>query len=307
MSTIEYPKKLIVVALPLDDINAAAASEKQPGIGAHPRGLHLWWARRPLATTRAVLFSQLVNDPGGRRGYGVYKGQTKEDAQREREHLFQIIRDLVKWKNTNNEEILERARKEIRKSWRETCILTGENPEKMPPFLDPFAGGGAIPLEAQRLGLEAHASDLNPVAVMINKAMIEIPSKFVGKRPVGPEVPGQKQKKIYKEEWPGAKGLAEDVRRYGNWVWEEAFKRIGHLYPEVDLPKEQGGGKATVIAWLWARTVRSPNPAFNDVFVPLVSNVQPVVDGNSYRFTVVNGKPIDPKVVKTGTKLNQRS
>lgn len=255
----DYPKKLIEVALPLDDINVAASREKSIRHG-HPSTLHLWWARRPLAAARAVLFSQLVNDPGGKRGYGKYKGQTREDAQREREKLFAIIRDLVKWENINNEEVLERARVEIRKSWRETCEITGDDPEKMPPFLDPFAGGGSIPLEAQRLGLEAHASDLNPVAVMINKAMIEIPPKFAGRKPVGP-TPENDDKLLPNIEWPGATGLAEDVRRYGYWMREEAFKRIGHLYPQVDLPKEQGGGKATVIAWLWSRTVKCPNPA----------------------------------------------
>ncbi len=312
----DYPKKLIEVALPLDDINAAAAREKSIRHG-HPSTLHLWWARRPLAAARAVLFAQLVNDPGGKRGYGKYKGQTKEDAQREREKLFAIIRDLVKWENTNNEEVLERARAEIRKSWQETCEITGEDPEKMPPFLDPFAGGGSIPLEAQRLGLEAHSSDLNPVAVMINKAMIEIPPKFAGKKPVGPEIKGRKQGKTHKEDWSGARGLAEDVRRYGYWMRQEAFKRIGHLYPEIDIPKEQGGGKAAVIAWLWARTVKSPNPAFSDIDVPLVSSfflsskngreayVKPLVEGNSYRFSIVNGKPDDPKNIKAGTKLSR--
>ena len=156
---------------------------------------------------------------------------------------------------------LEKARAEIRKSWEQTCKITGDDPNKLPPFLDPFAGGGSIPLEAQRLGLEAHASDLNPVAVMICKALIEIPPKFAGLKPVGPIPATDKQKKMkVTEEWSGAKGLAEDVRRYGHWMRDEAFKRIGHLYPQVELPKEYGGGKANVIAWLWARTVSSPNP-----------------------------------------------
>ena len=171
-SSIKVPKKLIEVALPLDDINVAAAREKQPGIGPHPRGLHLWWARRPLAVARAVIFAQMVNDPGGERGY--YSGKTKKQADQEREKLFDIIRDLVKWENTNNETVLSRAREAIWQSWRETCDLNkgkpGFDPEKLPAFHDPFAGGGAIPLEAQRLGLESHASDLNPVAVIINKA-----------------------------------------------------------------------------------------------------------------------------------------
>jgi len=203
--TINAPKKLIEVALPLDDINAAAAREKSIRHG-HPSTLHLWWARRPLA----VLFAQLVNDPGGERGY--YAGKTKAQANAEREKLFDIIRDLVKWENTNNEALLERAREAIRKSWRETCELNkgkpGFDPEKLPAFHDPFAGGGAIPLEAQRLGLEAYASDLNPVAVMINKAMIEIPPKFAGRAPVGPILANEKQIPLPEEEWSGARGLA---------------------------------------------------------------------------------------------------
>ena len=300
----KYPKKLIEVALPLDDINKESSREKSIRHG-HPSTLHLWWSRKPLATCRAVLFAQLVNDPGGDRGWGAYPGQTKEMAQAEREKLFDIIRDLVKWENTNNEEVLNRARVEIRKSWEQTCKLTGDDPNKMPPFLDPFAGGGSIPLEAQRLGLEAHASDLNPVAVMICKALIEIPPKFANKKPVGPKLSSDKQKKIKgSEDWSGAKGLAEDVRRYGHWMREKAFEKIGHLYPQVDLPKEYGGGKANVIAWLWVRTVASPNPAFKGAHVPLTSKwwlcnkkgketwVEPVIasDGMSYEFEVRTGK-----------------
>lgn len=311
----EYPKKLIEVALPLDDINAEASREKSIRHG-HPSTLHLWWARRPLAAARAVLFAQLVNDPGGKRGYQAYRSQTKEQAQQEREKLFEIIRDLVKWENTNNPEVLEKARAKIRDSWEETCKLTGEDPEKMPPFLDPFCGGGTIPLEAQRLGLEAHASDLNPVAVMITKAMIEIPPKFAGRPPVGPVL--KKFVQVNRaSDWSGAKGLAEDVRRYGQWMREEAEKRIGHLYPQVDLPKEYGGGKATVIAWIWARTVASPNPAFQGVQVPLVSSfylstksgkevyVEPVVKNGAYHFTIKTGKPKNPAEVKNGTKLGR--
>ncbi len=218
---VKAPKKLIEVALPLDDINRAASREKSIRHG-HPSTLHLWWARRPLATARAVLFAQLVNDPGGERGWGKHAGQTKEDAQRERERLFDILRDLVKWENTNNEKVLEKARAEIRKSWKETCEMNagkdGFDPDKLPAFHDPFAGGGSIPLEAQRLGLEAHASDLNPVAVMINKAMIEIPPRFAGKPPVNPE--SRKDKKMFDSDWRGAKGLAEDVHYYGQWMRE---------------------------------------------------------------------------------------
>jgi putative DNA methylase len=329
MEKIKTPKKLIEVALPLDDINAAAAREKSIRHG-HPSTLHLWWARRPLAAARAVLFAQLVNDPGYQRelGYGV----NKKEAEIKREKLFQIIRDLVKWENTNNEEVLNRAREAIWESWRETCHLNRNhpqaaelfNPDKLPAFHDPFAGGGAIPLEAQRLGLESYASDLNPVAVMINKAMIEIPPKFAGQKPVGPLPEGEKQPDLM-EDWTGAKGLAEDVRRYGHWMREEAFKRIGHLYPKVKITpqmvaerpdlKPYEGEELTVIAWLWARTVKSPNPAFSHVEVPLVSSfvlsskkgkgayVEPVVEGGQYRFEVEIGIP--PASAKQGTKLGR--
>lgn len=331
MTAIKSPKKLIEVALPLDDINAACAHEKQPGIGAHPRGLHLWWARRPLPAARAVIFAQMVNDPGYQRelGYGV----NKKEAEIKREKLFEIIRDLVKWENTNNEEVLQRARDAIWESWRETCHLNRNhpqaaelfNPDKLPAFHDPFAGGGAIPLEAQRLGLESYASDLNPVAVMINKAMIEIPPKFAGQKPIGPLPEGEKQPDMM-EDWAGARGLAEDVRRYGHWMREEAFKRIGHLYPKVEVTsdmvaerpdlKPYEGEELTVVAWLWARTVKSPNPAYSHVDVPLVRSfmlsskkgkeawVEPVIEGDDYRFEVRMGKkPVDMRdgtVVRTG-------
>ncbi|TFI45395.1 DUF1156 domain-containing protein [Diaphorobacter sp. DS2] len=343
MSNIRSPKKLIEVALPLDDINVASAREKSIRHG-HPSTLHLWWARRPLAAARAVIFAQMVNDPGGERGY--YAGKTKAQADAEREELFQIMRDLVLWENTNNEEVLGRARAAIAKSWRETCALNpgkpGFDPEVLPAFHDPFAGGGALPLEAQRLGLESYASDLNPVAVTINKAMIEIPPKFAGRGPVGPEIEAERGTKKGTrnafEDWSGARGLAEDVRRYGAWMREQAQQRIGHLYPTIRITPEliaanaceksaggqkdlknsglaslQPGQELTVIAWLWARTVKSPNPAFSHVDVPLASTfilsskvgkeayVQPVIEGDGYRFEVRTG--MAPESAKNGTKL----
>ena len=226
-------KKLIEVALPLDKINAASSREKSIRHG-HPSTLHLWWARRPLAAARAVLFSQLVDDPSDL----PEEFPTEEEQKKERDRLFKIIEDLVLWENTTNERVLEKARAEIRRSWRRTCADNRNHPraaelfdpERLPAFHDPFAGGGAIPLEAQRLGLESYASDLNPVAVLINKAMIEIPPKFAGRPPVNPERnAGQVG---ISAAWKGATGLAEDVRYYGKWMRDEAEKRIGHLYPK---------------------------------------------------------------------------
>ncbi len=232
-------RKLIEVALPLEVINRESAREKSIRHG-HPSTLHLWWARRPLAAARAVLFAQLVDDPSSH----PEKFPTDEAVTTERARLHKLIEQLVVWENSNNEKLLTQAHREILES-------TGGNP---PPILDPFAGGGTIPLEAQRLGLEAHASDLNPVAVLINKALIEIPPKFAGQPPVSPDVEADQ----LTHPWPRATGLAEDVRRYGQWMRDEAEKRIGHLYPTATLPD---GSQATVIAWIWARTVSCPNPA----------------------------------------------
>lgn len=351
---IKTPKKLIEVALPLDAINVACAREKSIRHG-HPSTLHLWWARRPLAAARAVIFAQMVNDPGFEQGGGFRRGMNKEKAAIERERLFKIIEDLVLWENTNNEVVLNAARAEIKRSWRETCELNKShpqaaelfNPDKLPAFHDPFAGGGALPLEAQRLGLESYASDLNPVAVTINKAMIEIPPKFAGRAPVGPatELKGKTSQEMFTKTWVGAQGLAEDVRRYGDWMRAEAQKRIGHLYPQIEVTPEliaanvrstgatgqndaanlyntglaslQVSQKLTVIAWLWARTVKSPNPAFSHVDVPLVSSfvlsstlgkevyVHPVVMGDSYDFEVRTGTP--PESAKGGTTAGKRA
>ena len=240
------PTKLIEVALPLDAINAASVREKSIRHG-HPSTLHLWWARRPLAAARAVIWASLVDDPSAHPD----RFPTVEAQETERKRLFAILEDLVKWENSNNEEVLATAKAEIAAS----CAATRGG--VLPALLDPFAGGGAIPLEAQRLGLEAHAHDLNPVAVTINKAMIEIPPRFADQPPINPE----SRKDLAKDTtFPGATGLAADVLHYGKRMREEAFARIGHLYPKVTLSPEQGGGEATVIAWIWARTVKCPNP-----------------------------------------------
>lgn len=252
-------KKLIEVALPLEAINAQSAREKSIRHG-HPSTLHLWWARRPLATARAVLFAQLVDDPG--ENAAEYRAEAElaavadvesfvaERVDAERQRLFDLITRMVDWDNLGDEALFDEVRAEIRRS-------THDNP---PAILDPFAGGGTIPLEAQRLGLESHASDLNPVAVLINKALIEIPPKFASRPPVFPQAEGTRI------DWPKATGLAEDVRRYGEWMRDEAQKRIGHLYPKAQL---DDGTEANVIAWIWARTVTCPNPACG-IEMPLV-------------------------------------
>ncbi|MFK8021900.1 MAG: DUF1156 domain-containing protein [Pseudomonadales bacterium] len=296
--TAPYKKKLIEVAIPLEAINTASAREKSIRHG-HPSTLHLWWARRPLAACRAVLFAQLVDDPSAHPD----KFPTPEDQDAERKRLFSIIEELVKWENSTNEEVLEKARAEIRAS------CDGE----LPPVYDPFSGGGSIPLEAQRLGLPAYGSDLNPVAVMIGKAMIEIPPKFKGREPIHPEVKGRM-------DYNYAEGLAEDVKYYGEWVREKAFERIGHLYPQINLPKEHGGGNAIVVAWIWARTVPSPDPTFADVQVPIASSfllsskkgkevwVEPSVDKSKRTITYkihTNGSAEQIAKAKQGNKTGR--
>jgi putative DNA methylase len=364
-------KKLIEVALPLEAINKASAREKSIRHG-HPSTLHLWWARRPLAAARAVIFSQMVDDPSEyldvlrtdarlkRKAETTLKARMKvwEEARAladrargttltiaepgpaptlddvladlERQRLFKVIEDLVLWENTTNETVLQAARDEIWQSWRRTCAENADHPRakelfdrhKLPAFHDPFAGGGALPLEAQRLGLESYASDLNPVAVLINKAMIEIPPKFGGQPPVNPASRENDRHKL--TEWRGAQGLAEDVRYYGKWMRDEAERRIGHLYPKIEVTAEMvkerpdlkpyTGQELKVIAWLWARTVKSPNPAFAQVDVPLASTfmlstkvgkeafVDPVIENGGYRFVVKVGKPRDAERARKGTK-----
>jgi putative DNA methylase len=283
-------RKLIEVGIPLKTINEESAREKSIRHG-HPSTLHLWWSRKPLAAARAVLFAQLVDDPSAH----PEKFPTGEAVAAERARLHELIEQLVVWENSNNDELLARAHREIMDS-------TGGNP---PPILDPFAGGGSIPLEAQRLGLEAHASDLNPVAVLIAKALIEIPPKFAGQPPVSPDVARDQ----LAHPWPHATGLAEDIRRYGQWVRDEAEKRIGHLYPKVALP---GASQATVIAWIWARTVACPNPACG-IAMPLTSKwwlgkkkgreayvVPSVVDGHVH-FTIGHDVKKAPTADTDGT------
>lgn len=289
-----YRKKLIEVDLPLDDINRESAREKSIRHG-HPSTLHLWWARRPLAACRAVIFASMVDDPSA----CPDEFPTEEDQRTERERLHNIIRQLVKWESTDENQpgvqvLLANARYEIARSVArsrgemappfsspasggtvESSEVLDYLREHTQPIYDPFAGGGSIPLEAQRLGLKAVASDLNPVAVLINKALIEIPLQFKDQPPVNPKADPigmtvGKGKKKQRLPWHGTSGLADDIRYYGKWMREEAFKRIGHLYPKVKL---SNGGNATVIAWLWARTVPCPNPACG-VQMPLLKTFQ---------------------------------
>ena len=274
-------KKLIEVALPLEKINAESAREKSIRFG-HPSTLHLWWARRPLAAARAVIWSSLVDDPSSH----PELFPTEEEQNRERQRLFKILEDLVVWENSNNKDVLDAAKAEILKS-------TNNDP---PALLDPFAGGGAIPLEAQRLGLEAHAHDLNPVAVMINKAMIEIPPKFADMPPVNPDA----RVNAMRGAWSRATGLAEDVRYYGEWMKQEAYKRIGHLYPKVVVTQENRKVESNVISWIWARTVRCPNPACGCI-MPLASTfavskkkgneawAKPIPEGDHVKFEIQKG------------------
>jgi putative DNA methylase len=390
-----YRKKLIEVGLPLVAINAESAREKSIRHG-HPSTLHLWWARRPLAACRAVLFASLVDDPDSDPMYWKPNGTVDEDrAGIKRVDLFNLIEELVMWENSNNSDVIRTARAEIARCVASRLIETGAlkkdaaigpntsaydlvkrghcRPislgldtkigrvrfsfdvsrlppaevvnaflaEYAPPVLDPFAGGGSIPLEAQRLGLRAYASDLNPISVLINKALIEIPPKFADRPPVNPESRGEwpatkgkgkKQKSLIEKEWHGAAGLAEDVRYYGQWMRDEAEKRIGHLYPKVAVTAEMAqdrpdlqpyvGQQLTVIAWLWARTVASPNPACGGAHVPLVSSfwvstkkgrkawIEPIVDKleNTYRFEIRVGSPSSleqNKHIDAGTKLGR--
>lgn len=371
----ERRKKLIEVALPLKKINEQSAREKSIRHG-HPSTLHLWWARRPLAACRAVLFAQLVDDPSSDPAYRKPDGSVDEErAGIKRAELFNLIEDLVQWENTNNTVVIDKARAEIARcvasrktelgelqkstiifgpeegkthpdgplpndgrftAWQVNCRMASPMAvnhfltEYAPPVLDPFAGGGSIPLEAQRLGLRAHASDLNPVPVLINKALIEIPPKFAGQPPVNRSWQGKPDSEKAMNVWSGAQGLAEDVRYYGEWMRDEAKKHIGHLYPKVKITQELVdtgrddlkpylGKELTVIAWLWARTVASPDPSVGGKHVPLVRSfwlskkkgkeayVQPVVNRaqGTYEFKVKMGKSKDGFDPNKGTKISR--
>jgi putative DNA methylase len=298
-----YRKRLIEVALPLPEINDASAYDKMPGIGPHPKGIHHWWARLPLPTARAVLFASVVTDPSDD---PAWKDKSEAEQNAERERLFGIVRRMMQKRLHDHPEVYAEAHAEMLKH----CE------GKLPPVFDPFAGGGSIPLEANRLGFEAHAGDLNPVAVLLNKCNLEIAPRWVGHPPVNPD----SRKEIGgKQGWAGNHGLAEDVRYYGKIIRERAIAKIGHLYPKVTLPKEYGGKEANVIAWIWARTVASDNAAARGKHVPLISTywlssksgnlawLEPVVDRatGTYRFEVKTGTPTDRKAISAGTKLGR--
>ena len=327
------PKKLIEVALPLDAINEASEHEKSVPRRGHPATFHLWWARRPLAAARGVLFAQLVNDPAD-----VWRlqnpGKEASSQQRSawtkaRNRLQALMGRLVLWENTSNQDLLAEAREAIQQSWQQTCALNSNHPEasklfnpaELPAAYDPFAGGGTIPLEAQRLGLRVVAGDLNPVPVLINKALIEVPVRFNGKPPLAPDA--QRQRSLLSDRWRGSAGMAEDVRYYGRQVRDEAARLMAKSYKAVAVTpsmathcpelKAHVGQEFTPIAWLWARTIKSPSPAFSNVHVPLVSTfvlsskqrreawLEPTIDGTRYGFRVRRG--VAPESAKAGTKL----
>ncbi len=292
-------RKLIEVALPLPEINDASAYDKMPGIGPHPKGIHHWWARLPLPTARAILFASVVDDPEAH----PEKWTTEEAQNAERERLFEIIRKMMGKRMHDHPEVYAEARAEMLKH----CA------GKLPIVFDPFAGGGSIPLEANRLGFDAHAGDLNPVAVLLNKCNLELAPQWARHSPVNPE----DRKRIGgREGWRGTQGLAADVRYYARLIRDRAQTNIGHLYPKVRLPMESGGGESNAIAWIWARTVASPNPAVRGKHVPLISTywlcnkkgsetwLEPVVDkaAGTYRFEVRTGAPNDRAAIGAGTK-----
>ena len=312
---IKVPRKLIEVAIPLDDINKEAAKEKSIRHG-HPSTIHLWWARRPLAAARAVLFAQLVNDPGYERTLG--RGVNREKAEQEREKLFQIIRELCKWENINNRDLLEKAHREIIKSWHETCELNKNHPDakdifnkdKIPGFHDPFGGGGAIPFEAQRLGLESFSSDLNPVAVLINHAMLNLPQRFYNIKPINVA----SELHLIPNYSTPCEGLISDIKHYSELLSKLVFKKLEKIFPDYEISDEvistypelipHKGKNLKVISWIWARTVRSENPKYSNYHVPLISSyvlsknqnvaLNPIVDIKKcdYKFEVVRNKNI---------------
>ena len=319
-------KKLIEVALPLEAINIESLRRKQKAPKGWPTSFHKWWAQRPLAAARAVIFAQMVDDPSSLPDLFP----TEVEQERERQRLFRLIEELVLWDNTNDKSLSIKVRAEIQKSWDRLCDENSSHPDaerlynknKLPPFWDPFAGSGSIPLSGQWLGLESFATDLNPVAVLINKAILEIPYKFFNFKPINPD--SRKNVGMIDSQWIGTRGLADDVRYYSALIKTQADKDLIEIYPKIkitnDIVKKQPelkrveGQELIVTAWLWARTVKSPNPAFSSIDVPLASTfilssktgkevyVEPIIQGAGYEFVVRQGKSPNPESTKNGTK-----
>ncbi|MDR7037965.1 putative DNA methylase [Methylobacterium sp. BE186] len=334
-SFVRVPKKLIEVALPLTAINEEAARRKRKAPAGYPTTLHKWWAQRPVAAARAIIFAQLVNDPSWKweleHPGEIPPNHLKASWAKSRKRLFSILKDVILWENTQDRSVFERAQIEIQKSWRETCNLNREHPlastlfdpERLPGLHDPFSGAGSIPMEAQRLGLDVYASDLNPIAVLITKAAIEIPGNFSALPPVCADAGVGSDRLFAVENWIGASGIAEDVRRYGARIGEIAKSKMGELFPSVHVDAQLAterpdlqplvGKSLPVVAWIWSRTVRSPNPAFRHAQVPLASTfvlsnkpgkeafIVPEVAGDEISFHIRRGKP--PVDAARGTKL----
>jgi len=300
--TATHKKKLIEAALPLPEINDASAYDKMPGIGPHPKGIHHWWARLPLPTARAILFASVVDDPEAH----PEKWPTEEEQNTERERLFDILRRMMGKKLHEAPEVYAEAHAEMLKH----CD------GKLPAVFDPFSGGGSIPLEANRMGFEAHAGDLNPIAVLLNKCNLEIAPHWINHPPINPV---SREKIAGSEGWRGNQGLSDDVRYYAEIVGQRARSRAQPLYPDAVLPQSQGTGNAGIIAWIWARTVASPNPAYRGKHVPLVSSywlstqkgnavwLDPEIDqeAGEYRFSIKTGDPADRRAVAAGTKVGR--
>lgn len=307
------PRKLIETVIPLPEINDASAYDKMPGIGPHPKGIHHWWARLPLPCARAILFASVVDDPADVEGFEELPEAEQAKLLEKREDLFDLIRRLLQKKPNEHPKVFEEARK----------VIEAACDGKMPEVLDPFTGGGSIPLEAQRLGFQAHGRDLNPVPALITKATIDYPARFYGKPAVNPDAKRRK-------DWRGAQGLADDVRYYGQWMLEQAKREIGHLYPDAEVTPEMAaarpdlkpyaGKKLPVIAWIWARTVVSPDPAFSGIMVPLMSThwlsskpgkevwLEPCTDGSGgWDYEIRTGRPESKNnKVAAGTKAGDR-
>ena len=223
-------RRFIEESFPVKEVGIESAREKNIRHG-HISTLHIWWARRPLASSRATNYAALIP-----------ASENVDEWNKTREFII----NFSKWENSLDQSMIKKAREDILKAY-------GGKPPKV---LDPFGGGGAIPLEALRLGCETYSNDLNPVAVLIQKCTLEYPQKY-GKKIVVQEKPSGlfkgKDNCSEKEINP----LLEDVKKWGNWVLEEAKKEIGKFYPE-----EPDG--SIPVGYIWARTIPCQNPSCVD-------------------------------------------